>query len=263
MAKRKRPHRKKQDLTPPKGDNRLAVLDTIPICEWAYPRVIVAPLLERSLSYADKVFWPLISIAQSNPVFLKKGYQRTDLARNGAAIELLKSDFTHVLMLDIDHEHPEDIIQRLAKWVLLDDNVWVVGALNFRRGAPFDPCVYYYGDDDTVYAPYDWEQGLMECDVLGTGSILIDRRVFEAIEPPWFTYDYSSAWKNHWPGEDISFSKRCREAGINLYVDTTTTSPHMIDGKVDESTFRAYARATKQEVVDLKNAEEDPGDKPA
>jgi len=251
MAKRKRPHRKKQDLTPPPGDDRLAVLDTLPIADWAYPRVMVAPLLERCIAHADKVLWPLISYAQMGAPYLKMGYGRTDFNRNKAAQELLKSDMTHVLMLDIDHTHPDDLIQRLSKWVLLDDDVWVVGGLNFRRGAPFDPCIYFYGEDDTVYAPYQWEQGLMECDVLGTGCVLFDRRVFEAIEPPWFTYDYSSVWKNHWPGEDISFSARCREAGVKLYADTTVTSPHMIDGKVDESTFRAYHNATNQQVVNL------------
>jgi hypothetical protein len=246
MAKRKRPARASQELDSSGG--KLDVLNMQPIGAWPYPRIAVAPLLERSISYADKVFWPFISMAQQGAPFIKMGYGRTDLNRNKAATELLKSNYTHVLMLDIDHTHPEDIIQRLAKWCLMDDDIWIVGGLNFRRGAPFEPCVFFYDEDDKVYAPAEWGNGLLEVDVLGTGCILIDRRVFETIEPPWFTYDYDSALKDHWPGEDISFSRRCREAGIPLYCDTGVTSPHMIDGTVTETTFRAYMKHTQETI---------------
>jgi hypothetical protein len=82
----------------------------------------------------------------------------------------------------------------------------------------------------------------MKVDYLGTGSILIAREVFEKIEPPWFqiVYGIEANWADEWPGEDIGFSEKCKAAGVNLYVDTTTSSPHIGDRLIGEKTFRAY-----------------------
>ena len=235
---------------------RLKVLNTIPIAAWEYPRIIVGIPMERTLSHAAHIFPQFMKIAANNPVFGWLPYMRTDLYRNRMAQTLLNSNFTHVLMLDVDHIHPEDIIQRLARWVLLYDHVKIVGGLNFRRGAPYEPCAFIEEEDGRVFAPADWGRGLMEVDYLGTGSILIDREVFESMEPPWFFNDYSQAWEDNYPGEDIGFSKKAREAGYKLYMDTTTTSPHAITRFVDEGTFRDYLRAHPDKTVDVNTKEQ-------
>jgi len=218
------------------------VLNQYPIMSWPFPRILVAFLLERTIAYADLVFPSVVQIAAQGPVILNMPYQRTDLARNKAAIELLKSDFTHLLMLDIDHVHPPDIIQRLARWVLSDPKQFqVVGGLNFRRSEPYDPCAYKKGDDGTMWT-IEWNEDttLMEVDRLGTGSILIAREVFETIPPPWFTNDYSQAWRDAWPGEDIGFSKLCNQAGIKLWVDCTVTSPHITPALIDNHNWEHW-----------------------
>lgn len=89
----------------------------------------------------------------------------------------------------------------------------------------------------------DWEQGLVEVDECGGASLLVHRGVFEEIEPPWFFNIYTDVWADNWPGEDIGFSRKCRAAGIKIYVDTTTSSPHCGDGLVTEETYRAYLAA--------------------
>lgn len=216
-------------------------LNTYPIAAWKYPRVLVGIPMERAISHADKVFWQFMAIAKQGPAFLPIPYMRTDLYRNKAAANLLQSDFTHLLMLDVDHIHPVNIIQQLARWVLLDRKKFqVIGGLNFRRGEPYEPCAFQVDNNGDIYTMAEWEQGLVKVDALGTGSILIAREVFEQLEPPWFFNDYSEAWKDNYPGEDIGFSAKCRAAGIGLYVDTTTTSPHMIDSQVTEETYRSY-----------------------
>lgn len=220
-----------------------SVLDTYPIMNWAFPRILVAFLLERTISYADLVFPSIVQIAAQSPVILNMPYQRTDLARNKAAMELLKTDFTHLLMLDIDHVHPTDIIQRLAKWVLKDPKEFqVVGGLNFRRSEPHDPCAYTWDDENEKMWTIDWDENteIVEVDRLGTGSILIAREVFETIEPPWFYNDYSQVWKDSWPGEDMGFSRKVRAAGIKMWVDVKTTSPHITPAVVDANSWRKW-----------------------
>lgn len=211
-----------------------------PVGAWEWPKILLCIPLERALSYADKCFWNFMMIARTGAAFLPMSYMRTDLYRNKVATELLKSDFTHLIMLDADHQHPFDIVQRLARWVIADPEIKVVGGLNFRRGEPYEPCAFMQDNQGGVYSIAEWEQGLVQVDAIGTGSILISREVFETLEPPWFYNIYDHAWTDHYPGEDIGFSKKCYDAGIPLYVDTTTTSPHILEAFVTEDTFRGY-----------------------
>lgn len=207
------------------------------------------------MSHADKVFYNFWSIAMLGLPIINMPYGRTDVVRNKGAIELLKSDYTHILMLDIDHLHPAYIVHNLARWVVVDPKIEVVGGLNFRRGAPFDPCCFLHGKNGDMFPPSDWEKGLMEVDAIGTGSILISRKVFETVPPPWFWNDYSKVWEDKWPGEDMGFSKNCREHGIRMWVDTTTTSPHLIDAVVEEESFRQYQEDNPQPVIDIEEFE--------
>jgi len=221
-------------------DEQLEVLKQRPIEAWPYPRILVGVLQERAMSYASQVFYDFWAIANQGVPIVTMPYGRTDVNRNKLAVELLRSNFTHLLMLDIDHKHPKTIIQRLARWLLVKPEVQVVGGLNFRRTEPFDPSCGFWGDDGKYYPPAEWGQGLLKVDLIGTGSILIAREVFELIPPPWFYYDYSEVWADVWPGEDIAFSKLCNKYDINLYVDTTTTSPHMTEAMVNDTTFRKH-----------------------
>lgn len=217
------------------------VLRSLPIANWQWPRIGVAFLKERSLSYTDKVLDNFAQIHMQGPIPIFLNYTRTDLARNKLAMEVLKNpQLTHLLMLDIDHKHPVNIIQRLAKWVLLDPSVWVVGGLNFRRSYPHDPCCHLFGEDGQIYAPAAWDKngGLMKVAAIGTGSILIAREAFEEIQPPWFFNKYDKVWDDVWPGEDMGFSQKCREYGIGMYVDTSLTSPHIGEYEIGEANFK-------------------------
>ena len=223
-------------------DNKYEVLKTMPIASWPFPRVMVCWLLERTISYADIVIPSMMDIMAQGPLVLQMPYTRTDVARNKAGIELLKSNFTHLLMLDIDHKHPMDIIQRLSKWVIDDPKKYqVVGGLNFRRSEPHDPCAYKMDGDGRMYA-IEWDENskLIEVDRLGTGSILISREVFEKLELPWFYNIYDKVWDDAWPGEDIGFSRKCKDAGISMWCDVTVTSPHITPAGIDEKSWRKW-----------------------
>ena len=235
-------------MTDKKPDNSLDILSKKPISAWPYPRILTGVLQERAMSHASYVFYDFWDIAMQGVPIIRMPYIRTELARNKMAIQLLLSEYTHLLMLDIDHRHPKEIIQRLSRWVLQMPEVQVVGGLNFRRGEPFDPCCGFWTGDDygSIERPAEWDKGLMQVDLLGTGSILIAREVFELIPPPWFAFDYSLVWKDKWPGEDIYFSKLCDEYGVKKYVDTTCTSPHMTVAMITEDTFKNELKKSKE-----------------
>ncbi len=223
-------------------------LNQLPIMSWEYPRVLLCILRERSISYADEVLPSIIGVVGQGVTPLNLDYTRTDLARNKAAQFFLQTDFTHLIMLDIDHVHPYDIVQRLSRWFLydklsggklVDDNpLWVVGGLNFRRSYPHDPCAFLLDKYGRVCAPQDWGEGLMKVDLIGTGCIMFAREVFEEIQVPWFWNDYSKAWEDTYPGEDLGFCRKCIEYKIPIYVDTTITSPHITTTTIDEKNYR-------------------------
>lgn len=209
-------------------------------------RVMVGVLPERNGVPSADILFDLIAIAQRGHPFVRMGYTRTDLARNSLGEHLLKDErFSHVLMLDGDHRHPVDIVERLSRWVIEDPERLVVAEMAFRRGQPYDPCMYMEAADGSgqLYVPSEWERGLIQVDLVGTAGILISRKVFERLPKPWFAYDYSSAEKGWYPSEDIWFSRACQRAGIPIWVDTTTTSPHLIESWVDERTFRTFLQA--------------------
>lgn len=229
-------------------DVDLSVLDQWPINTWAFPRILVAPLIERTISYADDVFFPFMEIAAQGPAMIQSKYGRTDATRNFCATKLLMSDYTHLLMLDIDHIHPYDIVQKFAKWTLLRPDVEVISGLNFRRGKPFDPVMGYLSDSGDRPVVTTWGRGLVgPVDEIGAASLFVSRSVFERMEPPWFFNMYHDVWRNNWPGEDIGFSTKCKEYGIPIYVDTTITSPHVTTALITEETFRAYQEAHPEE----------------
>ena len=206
------------------------------------PRVIVALLPERNGVPSPDILFDLLAIAQRGHSFVRMQYVRTDLARNTIGEGLLESkQFTHVLMLDADHRHPVDIVERLRRWVEEDPKRLVVAGMAFRRGKPFDPCVYM---EDTeagkVYTPAEWPKGLLKVDLVGTAAMLISKEVFQRLKRPWFAMDYSGAEDRAYPGEDMWFCRRCKEAGIDINVDTTCVSPHLMEAWVDGNTFRTY-----------------------
>lgn len=211
------------------------------------PKVYVAVPMEKAVSeYAVNA---LLQIAAHCG---KLGFnqiiypcQRVDVARNNIVKLFLQSstdDDDVLVMLDADHAHPADIVERL-----IAHNVGVVGALAFTRGAPFMPCCFLHVNG--AYHPFaDWEvQGLIPCDAVGTGAIAIRRWVFKKLDDwnsetggHYFQCAYPASMDIPTPSEDMWFATACMMAGIPHHVDTSLVTPHLMMAAVDESYFRDY-----------------------
>lgn len=223
-----------------------AVLNTYPVQSWPWPRIAIYIPLLPCLPNAPRVFGGFWRIAQQGVPLIDAGYGEIAMQRCKVGEHLLQSSFTHVLMLDHDHEHPVDIVQQLARRVIEDPRRLVVGGLVFRRTAPYDPAMMLRDAKGNYYHGTEWEQGIIEVDALSTACVLIHRSVFEHLERPWFYYDYSGYDGPDWtrPTEDVNFCKKARAAGIRLFVDTTVCSPHIPSDTpaVDEGFWRDYVK---------------------
>lgn len=83
---------------------------------------------------------------------------------------------------------------------------------------------------------------LIECDWVGAGFMLIDMKVFEKIEPPYFSWKEFPGKKN--AGEDEYFCDKVRAAGMKVYVDTDCIVGHIGSWVYDAEDHKAFARPT-------------------
>jgi len=163
--------------------------------------------------------------------------------RNKAAATFLKSDFTHLLMLDSDHMHPLTIITRLQAVVRKWPDKLVIGGLHYRRGEPYDPLAFIKNEDGQYCTYPEYPRGIIEVDAVGMASTLIAREVFERVPPPWFVWEYPEQVTDfNYPGEDVYFCKKCKDAGIRIWCDTTITSPHLGKRWIDKATLDEYLK---------------------
>lgn len=197
----------------------------------------VAILMERTISYADEVMPWIVGVAQYRYPMLFLPYGRTDTTRNRYAKTMLAGDYTHLVMLDIDHRHPVDVVERLLARIQEDPTREVIGALYFRRGKPYEPMMFRSGQGG-LYSVIDWEPGqLLEVDAIGTGAIIIARSVFERLAYPYFRYEYEG---DRFVSEDLYFCRVAREAGVRIWCDTALHTEHLLTGRINETVFRSY-----------------------
>jgi hypothetical protein len=67
--------------------------------------------------------------------------------------------------------------------------------------------------------------GLHEVRLLGTSGMLVRRRVFEALDPPYFRASLSN--DAGLIGEDFDFCERARAAGFRIFADTSIAFGHI------------------------------------
>jgi len=213
--------------------------------ETVQPKVLIGLLPERNGVPSADILFDLLAIAMRGHAFIRTAYARTDLQRNKLAEHLLTTDYTHLLMIDADHRHPYDIVERLSRWVVRDPGKQVIAGLAFRRGQPYDPQAYVL-QDGRLAQPAEFKPGLAQVDYAGTAAMLIAREVFERLPKPWFAFDYRGAADGQWPGEDIWFCESCRQAGIKVWVDFTCVSPHLAESWINQRTFETFRAMTEE-----------------
>ena len=163
-------------------------------------------------------------------VHLSVGYQGIDSARNYLSFKFMEQS-SHpddtLVMLDNDHLHPKDIVVKLAS-----RNKPVVGALAYKRKAPFFPIAYVKDPKDgRLKVPIRTPASLFECGVVGGAALAIKRSVFTALSAkgyqwPWFRFTYQD-WALYRSGEDVFFMTNCGNVGIKVYCDGTIVTPHL------------------------------------
>lgn len=184
-------------------------------------------------------------------VYLRSSAGNMDDMRNGIVREAMRSGCTHLIMMDTDQLYDKETIPRL-----LAHRKMIAGCLVYRRYPPFDPLIFR-GTRKQYLNVTEWNRDeLITVDATGTGCLLFDMKVFEALPAPWFKTVRDDTGKVE-EGEDFYFCAEARAAGFDIYVDTSLVCGHLSQMIVNEGTYKLYNRVKEAELRELHRLEHD------
>ena len=138
--------------------------------------------------------------------------QRNNLVKT--ALEV-KADY--LLFVDADMRFPKDTLK-----ILMSHNKDIIGVNATTRSEPVKPTAknFVVNEDQSV----DWipiysnaKSGIEKADGIGCGVMLVNTRVFKAMEEPYFYFEQLP--NNKLLGEDIYFCIKAKDAGFDTWVD--------------------------------------------
>jgi len=169
--------------------------------------------------------------------YLNKHF-RVDVSRNQLVEEALADGCEKVLFIDTD------IIPfryNNGKWIPFPDTINLLWSQDYPIcSIPYwtkrsQPAVYSLDDpqSDKPYTPTlppnieEIINKIAFADATGLGYCLIDTRVFERIEKPYFLYQVDEEKEL---SEDLYFFWKCKEAGFRVLVDCRVIGKHIFSG---------------------------------
>ena len=135
-----------------------------------------------------------------------------DNGRNECVRIAQEKGATHLMFLDSDMMFPGNTLERL-----MSHKKEIVGCIYSRRVAPF---TNLGTPKDKAMSKVGGDTVLLEMDMVPTGVLLIDMKVFERIDKPYFQRPMRDMPTGPEPmGEDVHFCERMRVAGYKLWAD--------------------------------------------
>jgi len=186
---------------------------------------------------------PIIEIVPGYPV---------DRVRNRICKRFLESDADCLLMIDDDVVPPASVLDMAQH----DKDVVAGLCYAYLPRLGYYSVAYPSGNSD-LKAPrlgigaHIEHQGLIEVELAGSACLLIQRRVLEALEPPYFTMlldDDSLFIKD---SEDFTFCRKARAAGFCIWLDTDQPCSHYRALDMHASVHCAQEYAARQKLAEL------------
>ena len=140
-------------------------------------------------------------------------------ARDKIAMDAIASKVDWVMWLDSDIVYPPNIIRKL-----MSRNKDMITGIYHKRTSPYTPCIYKLDDQKLVpYLDYP-DDGLFQVEAAGFGCMLMKASVIRAI--------YNKFGGCFFPingigGEDLSFIRRAKEVGVEVWCDSSIKCGHI------------------------------------
>jgi Sulfotransferase family len=165
-----------------------------------------------------------------------RGYSAIDQGRNQMATNALADGFEETMWIDLDVGFDPDDVERLRR-----HGVPIVCGIYPQKGRRVLACHVLPGTEKLIFGD---DGGLAEILYAGTGFLLVRREAYETIHRklqlplcnerfggrpmvPYFQPMSHADESGHWYlAEDFAFCERARQAGFNIYADTSVRLMH-------------------------------------
>lgn len=133
---------------------------------------------------------------------------------------LAHKEFDYLLMIDDDVVPPQTILS------MADYEEDIVGALYFMYQQQKLMPVAFMKSKEGMYTPLNFKDkdGLVEIDAVGTGCIMLSRKVLEAVKSPFLNVYDPDGIKMF--GLDIAFCRKAKEKGFKVHVHIDFPASH-------------------------------------
>ena len=167
--------------------------------------------------------------------------------RHNVAMHEAKYNYDRILFMDTDQYYaPEYIEQMLANEEPL------VTALNVSRYYPYEFTTYMiegeaehegitYPKFTAIQPPAD--RRVFECDMTGTGALMVDPKILEKIEVPYFKDVYDKEGCSRLLCDDFYFCWQLYKVGIKVTVDQAIIVQHAVKAKASPYNVRDLRKA--------------------
>ena len=187
---------------------------------------------------------------------LTAGLTPVDRARNIISSDFMHSDADFLLMIDDDIIPANDVVAMCLH------NKPIVGAICFgyvtndKMEDGIHPVVFDKEEGTKKYKSAKLNaRGLIKCDAIGTGCIMIRRDVLEKMPQPWFEMLFDDKYKLIY-GEDIYFCKKAQELGFDIFADRDRVCGHkkIIDlKKIHQQQWNYIVKTREKMLADVDN----------
>lgn len=148
------------------------------------------------------------------------------------------SDAEWLLFIDDDQQFEQDLVERMLDSADADERPIVSALIMAERTSsklPIGPACTIMHEGHFVIPPFIPQERHWQVATIGTGCVIIHRRVLEALSKEyagdafrWFKHaQHDGDDGPEEMSEDYVFSLRCAKAGFPLYVDTTIEVGHV------------------------------------
>lgn len=144
---------------------------------------------------------------------------------------------TEILHLDVDQAVPKDVLARMRA-----HNKDIVSALTPLRMEPYDWSMFKFLPDGQRGATREQPvRRLQRVDAVGCGCMLVQAHVYRSLRPPWFCTECDDLGMRMVRSSDFFFFQKVKEAGYEVWVDTTLESGH-------DTTFELNSKTLRREI---------------
>lgn len=140
------------------------------------------------------------------------------IARRGLVLEAQKVKASHLFFVDTDMYFQGNTLEQL-----LSHDKDIIGVHYNQRGLPLRSTVRSKNSKDEIVVA-EIKDELFECYAVGSGCMLINMKVFDTIEKPWFFY---GSEEENPATEDVWFCGRAKDKGFTVWCDPTLSVKHI------------------------------------